>query len=68
MLGGGEIKWYKDGGVLDGAASGTNVLGLPDGSARYDKDKPGERIRHINMKEEGFALKAEVTEARIKLA
>ena len=66
MLGGGEIKWYKDGGVLDGAASGTNVLGLPDGSARYDKDKPGERIQHIN--EEGFALKAEVTEARIKLA
>ena len=68
MLGGGEVKWYKDGGVLDGAASGTNVLGLPDGSARYDKDNPGERIQHINMKEEGFALKAEVTEAGIKLA
>lgn len=59
MLGGGEAAWHKDGGV---DASGIDdVLGLPDGSPRFDPLDPGERLTNIENSALGYALKSVAT-------
>lgn len=59
MLGGGEAAWHKDGGV---DASGIDdVLGLPDGSPRFDPLDPGERLTDIENSVLGYALKSVAT-------
>lgn len=68
MLGGGEVQWYRDGGVKSTSPTSGNVLGLPDETPRYDPKEPGERITGIKENKEGIALKAEVTDAAKQLA
>lgn len=67
MLGGGEVCWYRDGGVSSGeAGSSGGQLGAPDGSPRYDPDNPGERMKNIELPKgdnDGIALKAVTSEA-----
>lgn len=59
MLGGGEAAWYKDGGV--NASGADDVLGLPDGSPRFDPLDPGERLTNIENSTLGYALKSVTT-------
>lgn len=59
MLGGGEAAWYKDGGV--DASDADDVLGLPDGSPRFDPLDPGERLTNIENSSLGYALKSVTT-------
>lgn len=68
MLGGGEVAWYKDGGVLSTEPDKGNVLGEPDGSARYDETNSGDRITEIKDNKDGIALKSVVSESAAQLA
>lgn len=68
MLGGGEVAWYKDGGVKSTEPEKGNVLGIPDGSPRYDRQNPGERQTEIRDYVGGIALKAEVNDVAAELA
>lgn len=68
LLGGGEVWWYRDGGVRPNESAGGNVLGLPDDTPRYQAEEPGERITGIENHEDGIALKAVVSEAGQALA
>lgn len=70
MLGGGEVEWYKDGGVSGSSVyPGTgNALGTADGSARYDSENPGERITGIQDVTDGVAYKAIVSDNAKALA
>ena len=62
ILGGGQVLWYKDGGIKDNE----NSLGNPDGSPRYSSnDTP---ISQIKNSEDPYALKAIVSDDAEKLA
>ncbi len=64
ILGGGQVLWYKDGGI---AADGSN-LGVPDSSARYDPDNDNHPITQIQNSTQPYALKAIVSEEAKTLA
>ena len=69
ILGGGEAKWYEDGGVKSTTPDGySNILGEPDGTARFDPENPGDRIENIRLSIDGLALKAVVSDAAAELA
>lgn len=70
MLGGGEVGWYRDGGVsgTDTDSSTSNVLGTADGTDRYDPDNPGERLTGNVDVTGGVAYKAVVSENAAALA
>lgn len=68
MLGGGEVQWYADGGVMSTQPEAGNVLGLPDDTPRYNEENPGDRITGIKDSTEGIALKSVVTDNAKKLA
>lgn len=69
ILGGGEAKWYEDGGVKSTTPDGySNILGEPDGTARFDPENPGDRIENIRLSSDGLALKAVVSGAAAELA
>lgn len=62
ILGGGQVLWYKDGGIKDNAGD----LGNPDGSLRYaSNDTP---ILEIKNSTDPYALKAIVSDNAKKLA
>ena len=68
ILGGGSVKWFKDGGVVySDIISDNNVLGRPDGSARFDASNPGDPILVKNCNE-ALALKAIVSEEAKEIA
>ena len=64
ILGGGQVLWYKDGGLL---TDGGN-LGLQDGSPRYSLDLESSPIIHIQSSTEPYALKAIVSDNAKDLA
>ena len=64
ILGGGQVLWYKDGGLL---ADGGN-LGLPDGSQRYGSDSESGPVAYIQSSTEPYALKAVVSDNAKDLA
>ncbi len=64
ILGGGQVLWYKDGGLL---ADGGN-LGLPDGSPRYGSDSESGPVAYIQSSTEPYALKAVVSDNAKDLA
>lgn len=68
VLGGGQVKWYRDGGVLSTTPEAGNVLGTPDGTARYDEADPGEPMENIKLNSEGIALKAILSDSAKELA
>lgn len=68
MLGGGEVEWYLDGGVKSTQPEGENILGLPDGTPRFDKANPGERQTDIQAYAGGAALKGIASRAAVQLA
>lgn len=68
MLGGGEVQWYRDGGIAPNGVLGGNVLGEPNGSSRYAADDSAERLIAISEETRGLALKALVSEAAQQLA
>ena len=63
LLGGGEVRWYEDGGVL-----GDSVLGAPDETPRYDPQNPGAGLTDIHDSNRGYALKAVSDENAMRLA
>ena len=74
-LGGGQVTYYKDGGVyaenyagdgLDG--SGEYYLGISDGSSRYDAENPGEAIEDVELLEGSYALKSVISDNAKTLA
>ncbi len=70
MLGGGQVEWYRDGGITDLNANGTkNVLGLPDFS-QYTRYEAGisERVTEIKGNQEGLVVKCITSEGAKKLA
>lgn len=67
MLGGGDVQWYKDGGVSNGTLSGSAV-GTPTDDPRYSADGTAERITGIQDYTMSLALKAVVSDAAAKLA
>ncbi len=70
MLGGGQVEWYRDGGITEMNGDGTkNVLGLPDFSqyARYEAGI-SEQVTEIKGNQEGLAVKCITSEGAKKLA
>ncbi len=70
MLGGGEVAWYDDGGVISGDNSDIlgNVIGEVDPfRPRFDPENPGEQI-HVSASSETHALKAVTTQDATKRA
>lgn len=70
MIGGGQVGYYKDGGITAGQEEnadgmGASYLGDPDGSDRYNASSPGEAITNedLNVTDNNYALKSGVTEA-----
>lgn len=61
MLGGGQVKWHKDGAV---DAFGTVNASVP----RFDPANPGDRIENIKDSFKGYALVAQVSDAAKALA
>ena len=67
MLGGGDVQWYKDGGVSNAILSGSAV-GTPTDDPRYSADDTAERITGIQDYTMSLALKAVVSDAAAELA
>lgn len=68
VLGGGEVKWYHDGGLLD-TFENTSFTGQADESiARFDASAPGERLSGISSGAQNYALKAVLSESVKALA
>ncbi|MCR0335947.1 Cna B-type domain-containing protein [[Clostridium] innocuum] len=62
ILGGGQVLWYKDGGITNDGS----ILGNPDSSSRYT---PGDTpISQIKNNKDPYALKATVSDNAKKLA
>ncbi len=64
ILGGGQVFWYKDGGL----ANDNSILGNPDGSARYNANTKAMPITSIKNSRDPYALKAIVSDNTKKLA
>ncbi|MCU6761024.1 Beta antigen [uncultured Roseburia sp.] len=64
ILGGGQVLWYKDGGL----AADSSVIGNPDGSARYNPEGNDKPISQIKNSTEPYALKAVVSDNAKKIA
>lgn len=67
MLGGGEVQWYKDGGIDHAAMVGNINLGTANRDPRYDP-ATGERMTSIREWTSTLALKAIVTDGAKALA
>ena len=67
-LGGGEVKWYRDGGLTDTPADTSFTGQVDDGAARFDAAAPGEALSGISSGSQNYALKAVLSEAAKALA
>lgn len=66
VLGGGQVLWYQDGGLLKDT---TSILGEPDNSAaRYDSESDAKPISQIQDDPSSFALKSSVSDNAKMLA